>query len=70
MLNKYAVQWLALVEKNAEAILPSESARADFKENKPMIESALKAFTSLDSLTMHARREGGRTRVSLHLKGE
>lgn len=70
VLNGFAGQWLDLVEKNAGEIIPSESGRADFTENKPMIEEALKAFSTLDSLTLHTRREAGRTRVSLHLKAE
>lgn len=70
VLSLFAKQWLDLIEKNAEEILPGESAREDFAENKPMIEEALKAFSTLNSLTMHTRREGGRTRVSLHLKAE
>ncbi len=68
VLNQYASQWLELVSKNADQILPSESAREDFTENKPMIEDALKALGSLDSLTTHTRNEGGRSRVSFHLK--
>ncbi|MFK7909452.1 MAG: hypothetical protein AB8F34_02500 [Akkermansiaceae bacterium] len=68
--NGFAKEWLDLVEKNLEEIMPGESAQADFTENKPMIEGALKAFSTLDSLTLHTRQEGGRTRVSLHLKAE
>ncbi len=68
VLNGFAKQWLALVEKNVEEIIPNESGRADFTENKPMIDEALKVFGSLDTLTLNARKEGGRTRVSLHLK--
>lgn len=70
MFNGFAQQWMALVEKNADEIIPGESARADFTENKPMIEEAIKAFGSLDSLTLNTRNEDGRTRVSLHLKAQ
>ena len=69
-LGGFASEWLGIVEKNLEEIAPNESSREDFTENKPMIENALKAFATLDSLTLHTRREGGRTRVSLHLKAE
>lgn len=69
-LGGFAKEWLDLVEKNLGDIVPGESAQADFRENKPMIEKALKAFSTLDSLTLHTRREAGRTRVSLHLKAE
>ncbi len=68
VLNQYAGQWLALVDKHADEIIPAESAREDFKANKAMIEGALKAFGSLDELTLHTRREDGRTRTSMHLK--
>lgn len=68
VLNQYAAQWLDLVEKNAEELMPSESAREDFTSNKPMLDKALEAFGSLDEMTMHTRNEGGRSRISLHLK--
>jgi len=69
-LNQYGDQWLELVSKNAEDIIPSESAREDFETNKPMIQKALKAFGSLEEMTMHTRNEGGRTRISFHLKAK
>lgn len=68
VLNQYAKQWLKLVEDNAENVFPDESVREDFVANKPKIEKALKAFESLETMTMHTRSEGGRTRISLHLK--
>ncbi|MBT8036489.1 MAG: hypothetical protein KJO21_02985 [Verrucomicrobiae bacterium] len=68
VLHHYAQQWLDLVEGNLDELARSESAREDFTENKPMIEEAMKAFGSLDDLTLHARNEGGRSRISLHLK--
>lgn len=70
VLTAYLTQWVDLVDKNADDILPGESAREDFRENKPMIDEAIKAFSSLDSLTLHTRNENGRTRVSFHLKAE
>lgn len=68
VLNQYAKQWLKLVEDHAAEVFPNEHAQKDFADNKPKIESALKAFETLERLTMHTRNEGGRTRVSLHLK--
>lgn len=68
VLNQYAAQWLKIVDANAEEILPSESAREDYASNKPMLEEALKAFGTLDELTLHTRSEGGRSRISMHLK--
>jgi len=68
VLHAYAQQWMDLIEKNADEIMPSDSMREDFTENKPMIKDAIQAFGSLDELTFHTRNEGGRTRVSMHLK--
>ncbi|MCP5536442.1 MAG: hypothetical protein H7A51_09440 [Akkermansiaceae bacterium] len=68
VLHQYAQQWLELIDKNKDEIIPSERAREDFTANKPMIEKAMQAFSSLDALTLHTRNEGGRTRVSMHLK--
>lgn len=68
VFNNYAKQWLELVDSNAEELIESESMREDFKSNKPMIENALEAIGSLDEMTMHTRNEGGKSRVSFHLK--
>jgi hypothetical protein len=68
VLHQYAQQWLELIDKNADDIMPSESMREDYTANKPMIEKAMEAFSSLDRLTFHTRQEGGRTRISMHLK--
>jgi ABC-type Fe3+-citrate transport system substrate-binding protein len=70
VLNQYAGQWLELVTKNAEDVFPSESAREDFATNKPMIDKALQAFGSIEEMTLHARNEGGRSRISFHLKAK
>lgn len=70
VLNQYANQWLELVSKNAEDAFPSESAREDFEKNKPMIKGALKAFGSIEEMTLHTRNEGGRTRISFQLKAK
>lgn len=68
-LNAYAKQWLDLVEKNADEIIPDENKRADFMENKQMIHEVLDAFSTLEKMDVHTRREGGRTRISGHIKG-
>ena len=68
VLHEYAQQWFDLVEKNTDEVIPSESAREDFTANKPMIEKAMQAFSSLEDLTLHTRSENGRSRISLHLK--
>ncbi len=68
VLHSYAQQWLDLVEKNADEVIPTESMREDFTANKPMIKKAMQAFSSLEDLTIHARSENGRSRMSLHLK--
>jgi len=68
LLHDYAEQWLDLVDKNADELIPSKSAREDFFENKSDIEALMKALRSVESLTVHTRQEGGRTRTSLHLK--
>jgi len=70
VLNQYAVQWMDLVDKNADAIFRRESAKADFKANKAMIYEVIKACELIESLTVHTRREGGRTRTSFHLKAQ
>lgn len=70
VFHQYARQWLDLVEDNADELIPSDSVRADFDANKPMIKKAMEAFSSLEELTFHTRAEGGRTRVSMHLKAK
>jgi len=70
VLNGYTKQWLDLVDKHADKIFKNESMKKDYEENKPMIKEALKAFETLDELTVHARVEGGVQRISGHLKAK
>ncbi|NWK56087.1 hypothetical protein HW115_10735 [Verrucomicrobiaceae bacterium N1E253] len=70
VLNQYANEWLTLVDKHAEELIPSESAREDFTTNKPMIVKALKSLESLDEMTLHTRKEDGRQRISFQLKAK
>jgi len=70
VLNTYANDWLKLISDNAETAFPDESMREDFVANKPKIEKAIKAFGSLENLSVHTRSEGGRTRISAHLKAK
>jgi hypothetical protein len=70
VMNQYANQWLDLVSKNSKELFPSESAQKDFETNKPMVQEALKALGTVEELTVHTRNEGGRTRISLHLKAK
>jgi len=70
VLRRYAQQWADMMNKHADELIVTESARADFKANKEMLEKALSAFSTLEKLTFHARLEGGHNRVSMHLKAK
>lgn len=68
VLNAYAQDWFKLVEANADDIFPDDSMRDDFMENREKVQKAMKALETLKKMTMHTRREGDRTRVSVHLQ--
>jgi hypothetical protein len=68
-IRKFGGEWLTLVDQNAEMIFGAESSKLEeFRDNKPDIEKALTALEDVESLTVHARRENGRLRASVHLK--
>jgi hypothetical protein len=68
-LRKCANHWLESVAKNKEVIFKDNTAAADdFTANQVMFKSGIEAFSDLDQLTIHTRRERGTERSSLHLK--
>jgi len=68
-LRKCANHWLESVGKNKEVIFKDNTDAADdFSANQEMFKSGIEAFSDLDQLTIHTRREGGTERSSLHLK--
>ncbi|MGB1260758.1 MAG: hypothetical protein ACPG6P_12000, partial [Akkermansiaceae bacterium] len=64
VLSKFAKEWRELIEKNADELDPS----GDLTANKELVDKAFKAFSVMDEFTMHTRSEGGRTRISGHIK--
>jgi hypothetical protein len=68
-LRKCANRWLDSVAKNKDVIFKDNTAAADdFTANQVMFKSGIEAFSDLDQLTIHTRRERGTERSSLHLK--
>jgi hypothetical protein len=65
VLQKFSKDTLKLMEKNAENLLGADAPSAD--DNKK-IGQAIDAMDDLDKLTVHARREGGAMRTSIHFK--
>ncbi|MGJ8677426.1 MAG: hypothetical protein ACSHX0_07905 [Akkermansiaceae bacterium] len=70
LLNQYIGDLFVMVEKNADELMPSDSAREDFIANKEMIQELLKALETMQGMTYHIRQDDGQTRVSLHLSAE
>ncbi len=68
--HKLATDWFALIEKNADAVMGSESAKEDFLANKGEIQKVLDAMAELDELTVHIREEDGETRTSVSLSAK
>ncbi len=68
-IRKFGQDWLKLVDENATALFGAESEKLEeFRENKPDIEKSLTVLEDVEALTVHARRENGQLRGSVHLK--
>ena len=68
-LQQYAKEMLAMVDENAAAIFGEEGFALDqFQGQKEMIGKVIGTLDDLDRITVHARREGGALRTSLHFK--
>jgi hypothetical protein len=68
-LRACAEHWLKVVDENQDAVFKeNESAKEDFDENKTMVKDALNAFSELEQMTLHTRKESGVERSSFHLK--
>lgn len=68
-LRACAEHWLKAVDENQDAVFKdNESAKEDFEENKKMVKDALNAFSELEQMTIHTRKESGVERSSFHLK--
>lgn len=68
-LRTFGGRWLEVVDKHGEAIFEENpSALEDYRENRPMIDELMAALSELDELTIHSRIEGGKQRVSCHLR--
>ncbi len=67
-MTSYATEMLAVAERNAAELFPSEYALNDFNDNKVMIKSFIEACDEFDSVSWTARKEGGTVRNSLHFK--
>ena len=68
VLRKFAGEWLALVDKDGEAVFGGPENFAEFKEELPRIRKALDAFEEFERISFSQRREGGQLRSSLHFK--
>jgi len=64
-LQKFSKETLKLMEKNAENLLGADAPTADDNQK---IGKAIDAMDEFDKLTVHARREGGAMRTSIHFK--
>jgi hypothetical protein len=64
-LQKFARETLGLLDKNAAAIFGADGISAGQMENAGGL---IEALDDMDALTVHARREGGVLRSSIHLK--
>jgi hypothetical protein len=67
-LREFVTDWVALVEKNGEAVLGGPEQFAAFQEQLPRIRKGLAAFEEFDKMSFSERREGGKLRTSLHFK--
>ena len=68
VLHQYGGDNMKLYFDNLDKIMPEGSVRDDIKANKAMVEELVKAYGELDTLSIHIRKEDGRTRGSVHLK--
>jgi len=68
-LRAYGEETLKMVEDNAATIFKdNESALDEFTSSKELRDQLLDAMTELDAFTVHARRENGQLRASVHFK--
>jgi len=68
-IRRFGQDWLKLVDENATALFGEEDEKLDeFRDNKPDIEKSLAVLEDVEALTVHARRENGQLRGSVHLK--
>lgn len=65
-LFDHAEAWLAVVDKNAKAIMGANAE--GFQASKPLIDLAIKLARSLQRLEVKMFEEGGKSRISAHLK--
>lgn len=68
VLRKFATDWIALVDKHGEKVVPDSDQLARFREELPRIRKGIAALEELDDLSYNQRREGDKTRVTLHFK--
>ncbi len=64
-LRKFSSETLKMLDKNSAAIFGEGTIPADKMEKAGQL---IDALADLDKLTVHARREGGMMRASIHLK--
>ncbi|MFT3991437.1 MAG: hypothetical protein QM680_08495 [Luteolibacter sp.] len=68
-LQSYSKETLKLVDENAVAIFGQDTDKlAEFQANKAKIAKGIEALDDFDSLSLHARRESGQLRSTLHFK--
>lgn len=63
----FADQWLAVADKNAEQMFGPNDAK-EFKEARPLIDTAVKLARSIQGLDVKLSDEAGKTRASVFLK--
>lgn len=68
-LRTYGEETVKMIEDNSATIFKdNESALEEFTSSKEMRDKMFEAMAELDSLTVHARRENGQMRSSVHFK--
>lgn len=67
-LRKFASDWLDLVDKHGEKIIPDADKLAEFRQELPRIRKGIGALEEFDGIHVTGRREGGRNHTSIHVK--
>lgn len=67
-LRAFASEWIDLVDKHGEKVIPDADKLAEFRQELPRIRKGIEALEEFDGIHLNSRREGGRNRTSLHVK--
>ncbi|WP_411847128.1 hypothetical protein AAFN60_06710 [Roseibacillus persicicus] len=67
-LRAFLADWLALVDKNPEGIIPNAEMLEFYQDNKETIAAVVESLAEFDRVTSHTRLEDGQLRTTTHFK--